>query len=102
MQDAITVDYVNPELTLEHGWVYSSTGTSGVDYPSSGREQSGLQPQAKYLYELYQKGNPEFTGTISVPVLWVWHFFCSLWCMHYMTCVILYTLYDMHHVTCIT
>ncbi|KAA6429496.1 MAG: hypothetical protein FRX49_00888 [Trebouxia sp. A1-2] len=70
MQDAITVDYVNPELTLEHGWIFSPTGKSGIDYPSCTRERSGLEPQAEYLYQLYQKGNSEFTGTISVPVLW--------------------------------
>lgn len=71
MQDAITVDYVYPELTREHGWVFSPTGKSAIDYPSCTRERSGLEPKAKYLYQLYQKGNPEFTGTISVPVLWV-------------------------------
>ncbi|DBA85260.1 TPA: hypothetical protein ACH3X2_005959 [Trebouxia sp. C0005] len=70
LQDAITVDYVNPELTLEHGWIFSPTGKSGIDYPSCTRERSGLEPQAEYLYQLYQKGNSEFTGTISVPVLW--------------------------------
>lgn len=71
MQDAITVDYVNPELTLEHGWVYSPTGNSGTDYPSCTRERSGLQPPPDYLYQLYQKADPKFTGTITVPVLWV-------------------------------
>ncbi len=80
MQDAITVDYVNPELTLEHGWVYSPTGKSGIDYPVCTRERSGLQPSADYLYQLYQKGNAEFTGTISVPVLWV-SSCCSI-CIH--------------------
>ena len=69
MQDAITVDYVNPELTLEHGWHFSSTGKSGLDYPVCSPERSGQQ--VNYLHELYKKGNPEFTGTITVPVLWV-------------------------------
>lgn len=69
IQEAVSVDIVNTELTKEHGWSFSAVGPSGNEYAACGRERSGLD--ADYLYQLYQHANPEFTGTVTVPVLWV-------------------------------
>lgn len=69
MQNVISVDIVNPELTKEYGWSYSALGPSGNEYTSATTDRSGLN--AQYLYQLYQHANPNFTGTITVPVLWV-------------------------------
>lgn len=68
LQNAVSVDIVNPELTKEHGWSFSAVGPSGREYAECGRERSGLN--AQHLYQLYQHANPSFTGTITVPVLW--------------------------------
>ena len=69
VQGAVSLDIVNPELSKEHGWAYSSVGPSGNEYAACGPERSGLN--AQYLYQLYQHADPGFTGTITVPILWV-------------------------------
>ena len=69
MQESVSVDIVNPELSKENGWSFSRVDSNGTEYPVCGRERSGLQ--AQHLWQLYQRANPDFTGTISVPILWV-------------------------------
>ena len=60
LQDAISVSVVNP-LMLEHGWPLST------DFPgATGDDLYGLN----FLYELYLKANPEYSGRVTVPVLW--------------------------------
>ncbi len=55
LDQAIDVTYVEP-LMLENGWTLSE----GAD-PLNG---------ARFLWQIYAKANPHFTGRASVPVLW--------------------------------
>lgn len=60
LQDMIGVSVVNP-LMLEHGWPLNT------DFPgATGDALYGLE----YLYELYLKANPDYSGRVTVPVLW--------------------------------
>ena len=60
LQDMIGVTVVNP-LMLEHGWPLD-TGFPGA----TGDALYGLD----FLYQLYLKANPEYSGRVTVPVLW--------------------------------
>jgi len=55
LEDAITVSVVDP-LMRENGWVLPD----GAD-PVNG---------ARFLYEVYAKAKPDYTGRVTVPVLW--------------------------------
>jgi putative glutathione S-transferase len=55
LDDAIDVTYVDP-LMLENGWTLSH----GAD-PLNG---------AQFLWQIYAKTDPHFTGRATVPVLW--------------------------------
>jgi glutathionyl-hydroquinone reductase len=55
LEDAISVAVVQP-LMLENGWELAE----GAD-PVNG---------ARYLYEIYQKASPDYTGRVTVPTLW--------------------------------
>ena len=60
LQKMIGVSVVNP-LMLENGWPLDT------DFPdATGDELYGLT----YLYELYLKANPDYSGRVTVPVLW--------------------------------
>ena len=61
LQDVISVSNVKPEM-LANGWEFSDPVTDHVD-PASG---DSLQ----YLYQLYQRCQPDYTGRVTVPVLW--------------------------------
>lgn len=50
LERAIPVFYAAPEM-LAHGWEYAE---GGIDY----------------LYELYRRTKPDYTGRVTVPVLW--------------------------------
>jgi putative glutathione S-transferase len=54
LEDAIDVFYVKPHMA-EHGWEL---------------EEAYKPINAKYLHELYTKSNPEYSGKVTVPVLW--------------------------------
>ncbi len=60
LQDLIGVTVVNP-LMLEQGWPLN-TGFPGA----TGDALYGLD----FLYQLYLKANPEYSGRVTVPVLW--------------------------------
>jgi putative glutathione S-transferase len=60
LQDMIGVTVVNP-LMLEQGWPLD-TGFPGA----TGDALYGLD----FLYQLYLKANPEYSGRVTVPVLW--------------------------------
>jgi putative glutathione S-transferase len=53
LEDAIAVSVVSPDM-LANGWEL-------VDGDDLG---------ARYLYELYQRADPRYTGRVTVPVLW--------------------------------
>lgn len=54
LEDVISIGYVEPAM-LDHGWTF--------------REPDPLTG-ARYVYELYQRANPRYTGRATVPVLW--------------------------------
>jgi putative glutathione S-transferase len=59
LEEAVPISVVNP-LMLEHGWTFDpAPGT--VPDPIFG---------ARYLYEIYQRARPSYTGRVTVPVLW--------------------------------
>jgi len=50
LEKALPVFYAAPEM-LSHGWEYADGGI-------------------RYLYELYARTKPDYTGRVTVPVLW--------------------------------
>jgi len=60
LEDAITVDYVDP-YRGDDGWQFTP-------------EKDGCTPDSlhgsDYLRELYQRADPDVTGRVTVPVLW--------------------------------
>lgn len=60
LTESISVSVVHPVM-LENGWTF------GTDFPSAtGDEIYGKQ----FLYELYQQVDPQYTGRVTVPLLW--------------------------------
>lgn len=59
LEDMISVSVVEPEM-LEHGWEFKAGGTG------TGDTVNGL----RYLHQLYTRVDPNFTGRVTVPVLW--------------------------------
>jgi glutathionyl-hydroquinone reductase len=59
LEDAIPVSVVHP-LMLDHGWTFDP-GPGTVPDPLFG---------ARYLYEIYQRARPRYSGRVTVPVLW--------------------------------
>ncbi len=55
LDDIISVSVVKPEM-LENGWELGQNET--------------LYPNLKYLYEVYLKVDPRYTGRVTVPILW--------------------------------
>ena len=59
LHDAISISILHP-LMLEHGWVFS--------------DEEGCVPDtvngSHYLYEVYAKAQPDYSGRVTVPVLW--------------------------------
>jgi glutathionyl-hydroquinone reductase len=59
LEDVLPLSVVHP-LMLENGWTFS--------------DEPGCIPDplfgAKYLYEIYLKANPRYSGRVTVPVLW--------------------------------
>src|SRR5690606_19233766 len=47
---------VDPDM-LEHGWELKG-------------EDTGPVPGVRYLYEVYKAAVPDFTGRVTVPMLW--------------------------------
>ena len=60
LDDKISVTVVDP-LMLEEGW------TIGGEYP--GTTPDGINGKTR-LYEVYQLAAPDYTGRVTVPVLW--------------------------------
>ena len=59
LEDIISVSVVNP-LMAENGWTFEQ-GPGVVADPLM---------NADYLYEIYTKAEPEYSGRVTVPVLW--------------------------------
>jgi len=58
LENIIGISYVEAEM-LDDGWTFTT----------SGKYQDNLYA-LKYAYELYQKADSNFTGQITVPILW--------------------------------
>ncbi len=60
LQDLISVDVVNP-LMHEQGWTFAEgfTGSNGDNLYGS-----------DFLHQIYTKADSEYTGRVTVPVLW--------------------------------
>jgi len=59
LEDVIGVSIVDPYMG-EHGWTFSD-GPGCIPDTVNG---------ARYLYEVYQKADPEYTGRATTPTLW--------------------------------
>jgi putative glutathione S-transferase len=60
LEDMISVDVVHPHMA-EEGWMFAT------DFP--GATGDSVNGKAR-LYEIYLLAKPDFTGRVSVPVLW--------------------------------
>ena len=56
LEDIISVSFVHP-LMLQNGWEFRDEFKDQLN-------------QKKYLYEIYQTSEPNYSGRVSVPVLW--------------------------------
>lgn len=59
LEKHISISIVNPFM-LEHGWTFDDYLGSINDYLYD----------SKYLYEIYLKADPNYSGRVTVPVLW--------------------------------
>ena len=59
LEKIITVSVVHPLMPAE-SWVFG-------DYPGATRDQVN---HSRFLYEVYRKADPGFSGLVTVPVLW--------------------------------
>ncbi|WP_404368334.1 glutathione S-transferase family protein [Marinobacter sp.] len=55
----ISVSVVHPDM-LENGWEFREDDPEHHDYVNS----------ARYLHQIYTRVDPEYTGRVTVPVLW--------------------------------
>jgi putative glutathione S-transferase len=62
LESMISVSVVNP-LMAEHGWTFE---------PDEGVIADPVQ-QARYLHQIYTAADPEYSGRVTVPVLWDKH-----------------------------
>lgn len=60
LQDMVGVDIVHPHMA-EEGWTFAA------DFPGATGDR--INGKAR-LYEIYQQAKPDFTGHVTVPVLW--------------------------------
>ena len=59
LEDYIGVSVVSP-IMLEHGWTFDQDeGSSGDDLYAS-----------EYLHQIYTRNRPDYTGRVTVPLLW--------------------------------
>ncbi|MFV8572583.1 glutathione S-transferase family protein [Marinobacter sp. SBS5] len=59
LESMISVSVVNP-LMREYGWTFD---------PDEGVVQDPIH-QAKFMHQIYTAADPEYTGRVTVPVLW--------------------------------
>ncbi|MGH8011210.1 MAG: glutathione S-transferase family protein [Candidatus Binataceae bacterium] len=64
LEEAISVSVVDPFMG-ERGWAF--TAPDGSITPGSTTDNLD---GAKYLYEVYVRGAPDYTGRVTVPMLW--------------------------------
>ncbi len=59
LESLIRVSVVAPKMPDETGWTFTGEGATGDALFG-----------ASHLYEIYQRAKPDFTGRVTVPVLW--------------------------------
>ena len=59
LEDLIPVSVVAPKMPDETGWTFAEDGSTGDALFG-----------ASHLYEIYRRAKPDFTGRVTVPVLW--------------------------------
>jgi putative glutathione S-transferase len=64
LDEAITVSVVDPFMG-DQGWAFSAP--DGSLTPGATRDDVN---GARYLYEIYTRARPDYTGRVTVPVLW--------------------------------
>lgn len=62
LEDAISVSVVHPHM-LEHGWEFRQSEAGGF---TAGDPLFGHD----YLYEVYRRAKSDYSGRVTVPVLW--------------------------------
>jgi putative glutathione S-transferase len=60
LEDAVTVSVVHPYMG-EQGWHFDSSYPDATDDPVNG---------AEYLHQVYTRARRDYTGRVTVPVLW--------------------------------
>lgn len=60
LEDVISMSVLNPDWGYPQGWVFGGWPEATSD------DVNGH----KYLYQVYQQAKPDFTGKVTVPVLW--------------------------------
>ncbi|MDR0806850.1 MAG: glutathione S-transferase family protein [Enterobacteriaceae bacterium] len=60
LEEMISVSVVHP-LMLEHGWTFATDFAGTTGDPLFGFD---------YLYQVYLKAQPDYSGRVTVPVLW--------------------------------
>ena len=64
LEDVISLSVVDPFMG-ENGWSFSAP--DGSITPGSTRDDIN---SARFVYEIYRKAKPDYTGRVTVPVLW--------------------------------
>ena len=60
LEDLITMSVVSPKMPDETGWAFTQEMGSTADSVNG----------ADYLWQVYAKARPDYTGRVTVPVLW--------------------------------
>ena len=59
LEDLIDVSIVSPKMPDETGWTFKDEGSTGDALYGS-----------DHLYQIYQRAKPDYSGRVTVPVLW--------------------------------
>lgn len=68
LQQIIPVTVVEPHM-LNHGWEFAGKGQSKLAHPIAGAQADPLFDK-DYLYQIYLEADPDYSGRVTVPVLW--------------------------------
>lgn len=60
LENAVSMSVLNPDWGYPQGWVFGGFPDATAD------DVNGYD----YLYQVYQQAKPDFTGKVTVPVLW--------------------------------
>ena len=68
LQNIIDVTVVEPHM-LHNGWEFSGSSQSQDAVHITGADEDSLNNKA-FLYQIYQLAAPDYSGRVTVPVLW--------------------------------